>query len=651
MPTSQTVTTTLELNPNTSVDVTIGTPVEVTVTTNATDFTVESSVTENATVSKGEGKFTIEGLKAGESIITVSATADGGEEKTATITVTVSEPAVVSKPDAPVLTDSGSKEVNEGSELTIGFNSVEGVTLAATVEGGDSNGTVVVEGFNVKYTAPAVDGDKDVTIHVTASKDSQVSDPTDVVVSIKDVPAVPQKPATPVLVEGQTLELNENDTIEIKITKEADVTLEASVEGDVGLVEYREGSTNTEGIITYVAPDDVETDTPVNIIVKAKRAEVLSDSLTVSVTIKNVTSEEITLSVVPERVEVKQTEKVEITVTTNASSFTFETDSTGFYSAEQKGNKIEVLGIGLGQAELTVKVEDGKGGFVTKVVSISVLDADAPETTLVVTPQGTVSLKEGDKQVFSVETNGDILSIVSDKEDVCSVEVATKTVTALKEGTAVITFTAKAGSAAEKSISVTINVAKIPEVVEPEVEPKYTDEEIDNILDKPDFDYAKDIVEIGKNAPLKYTTQLATVKSYINKMSIKGNLISYVEMSGQAYDLYYVVTDILDDVKEDEARFNNLLNIISKMFFQYKDIATSKEYLVRGIDSWIELGYTDDEKDVYTFEALFGLIALLSDEANRDANKATVNFDEVFAEDKVNLDSVFIAALKKFYQF
>lgn len=134
-------------------------------------------------------------------------------------------------------------------------------------------------------------------------------------------------------------------------------------------------------------------------------------------------------------------------------------------------------------------------------------------------------------------------------------------------------------------------------------------------------------------------------------MSIKGNLISYAEMSGQAYDLYYVVTDILDDVKEDEARFNNLLNIISKMFFQYKDIATSKEYLVRGIDSWIELGYTDDEKDVYTFEALFGLIALLSDEANRDANKATVNFDEVFAEDKVNLDSVFIAALKKFYQF
>lgn len=652
MPASQSVVTTLELNPNTSVNVTIGTPVEVTVKTNATDFTVESSVMENATVSKGEDKFTIEGLKAGESIITVKATADGGDEETATITANVSEPvAVVTKPDAPVLTDSGTKEVNEGNELVIAFNNVEDVTLTATVEGGASNGTVVVEGFNVKYTAPAVDSDKDVTIHVIANKDSETSDPTDVVVSVKDVPVVPQKPATPELVEGQTLELNENDTIEIKITKEADATLEAEVEGDVGLAEYREGDTNTEGIITYVAPDNVDADTPVNIVVKANKGGVISDELTVQVTVKNLVKEEITLSVAPERVEVKQTEKAEVIVTTNADSFTFELDSTGFYSAEQKGNKIEVLGIGLGQAELTVKVDNGEGGFVTKTVSISVIDADAVETTLVVTPQDVVSLKEGDTQVFSVETNGVITSIVSDKPEICSVDVDSKTITAVKEGSAVITFTAKADSAAEKSVSVTINVAKIPEVVEPEVEPKYTDEEIDNILDKPDFDYAKDIVEIGKNAPLKYTTQLATVKSYVNKMDITGNLISYEEMAGQAYDLYYVVTDILDDVKEDEAKFDNLLNIISKMFFQYKDIATSKEYLVRGIDLWSKLGYTDDSKDVYTFKALFGLIALLSDETNRDANKATVNFDEVFAEDKVNLDSVFIAALKKFYQF
>lgn len=652
MPASQSVVTTLELSPNTSVNVTIGTPVEVTVTTNATDFTVESSVMENATVSKGEGKFTIEGLKAGESIITVKATADGGSEETATITANVSEPvAVVTKPDAPVLTDSGAKEVNEGSELVIAFNNVEDVTLTAEVEGGAPNGTVVVEGFNVKYTAPAVDGDKEVTIHVTANKDSETSDPTDVVVSVKDVPMVPQKPATPELVEGQTLELNENDSIEIKITKEADVTLEAEVEGDVGLAEYREGDTNTEGIITYVAPDNVDADTPVNIVIKANKSGELSDELTVQVTVKNVVKDVITLSVAPERVEVKQTEKAEVTVTTNTSSFIFETDSTGFYSAEQKGNKVEILGVGLGQAELTVKVDNGEGGFVTKTVSISVIDADAPETTLVVTPQDVVSLKEGDTQVFSVETNGVITSIVSDKPEICSVDVDSKTITAVKEGSAVITFTAKADPAAEKSVSVTINVAKIPEVEEPTVEPKYTDEEIDDILDKPDFDYAKDIVEIGKNAPLKYTTQLATVKSYVNKMDITGNLISMEEMSGLAYDLYYVVTDILDDVKGDEARFNNLLNIISKMFFQYKDIATSKEYLVRGIDLWSKLGYTDDSKDVYTFEALFGLIALLSDEANRDANKATVNFDEVFAEDKVNLDSVFIAALKKFYQF
>ena len=61
--------------------------------------------------------------------------------------------------------------------------------------------------------------------------------------------------------------------------------------------------------------------------------------------------------------------------------------------------------------------------------------------------------------------------------------------------------------------------------------------------------------------------------------------------------------------------------------------------------------FLDDDKDVYTFEALFGLIDLLSDEAQRDVNKDIIDFDAIFAEDKVNLDSVFIAALKKFYQF
>ena len=49
---SKSVTTTLELNPNTSVDVTIGTPVDVTVTTNATDYNPLFNTYNNITIEK-----------------------------------------------------------------------------------------------------------------------------------------------------------------------------------------------------------------------------------------------------------------------------------------------------------------------------------------------------------------------------------------------------------------------------------------------------------------------------------------------------------------------------------------------------------------------------------------------------------------------
>ena len=86
------VTTTLELSPAEKQTIEKGQTKDITVTTNASDFTVESNNT-NATVKKGAGKFTITAATKGTSLITVKATAEGGAEKSVTLEVEVTEPA------------------------------------------------------------------------------------------------------------------------------------------------------------------------------------------------------------------------------------------------------------------------------------------------------------------------------------------------------------------------------------------------------------------------------------------------------------------------------------------------------------------------------------------------------------------------------
>lgn len=89
---SPTVETTLSLNPATKQTIEKGQTKDITVTTNASDFAVESNNT-NTTVKKGSGKFTITAATKGTSEITVKATAQGGSEKVVKLSVEVTEAA------------------------------------------------------------------------------------------------------------------------------------------------------------------------------------------------------------------------------------------------------------------------------------------------------------------------------------------------------------------------------------------------------------------------------------------------------------------------------------------------------------------------------------------------------------------------------
>ncbi|QOI69291.1 hypothetical protein F379_005 [Campylobacter phage F379] len=89
-PESPSVETTLSLNPADKQTIEKGQTKDINVTTNASDFTVESN-NANATVKKGSGKFTITAATKGTSEITVKATAKGGSEKVVKLSVEVTE--------------------------------------------------------------------------------------------------------------------------------------------------------------------------------------------------------------------------------------------------------------------------------------------------------------------------------------------------------------------------------------------------------------------------------------------------------------------------------------------------------------------------------------------------------------------------------
>lgn len=107
---------------------------EVTVTTNASDFSVESKDPAKATVEKGEGKIVISGVEAGEVNVEIKATVEGGSEVVKTVAVTVNAVEVppvtpASAPTKPTL------NVNPTS-VTLDVNGTQVLTIE-TSEGAD----------------------------------------------------------------------------------------------------------------------------------------------------------------------------------------------------------------------------------------------------------------------------------------------------------------------------------------------------------------------------------------------------------------------------------------------------------------------------------------------------------------------------------
>ncbi|EPU3828951.1 hypothetical protein ACVWU4_000932 [Campylobacter coli] len=338
----------ITLNPNT-ITVEKGKQATATITTNVASISRHSADQSKVTSTGDKTQITVTGVEVSEGAVnvTLTGTADGGSEVSVQLPVTVTAPAVVT-PDAPVLTEPGDKEVNESTELVIAFNNVDGATLNAEVVGGAENGTANVEGFNVKYQAPAVDADKDVVVNVTVSKDGQTSTATAVNVKVKNVPNETQ---LEVSVNKDPIIVGDKVVVTIN-TNAADYTVN-EINQDVATFDKatKTITCHKEGAARFVfratAQGLGEKTAELNIVVK----------------------QYVFLEVIPSSVTVRQNEEsIDLLINTNGDVVNAVVTNEGVATYNRETKK--VTGVTVGSTEITFTAS--KAGKVDRVVTVPV---------------------------------------------------------------------------------------------------------------------------------------------------------------------------------------------------------------------------------------------------------------------------------------
>lgn len=639
----QSVTTTLTISPDSSASVVVNSTLDVTVETNATTFNVESRNTENATVEKGEGKFTITGVKAGQATISVTAQADGGEEVTKELTVTVeaAEPEELPEASFTVSPESITLKIN-GTETITATGELDSIVVTSTNQ--TSLEVTSTSGLTASIRALSEgNGNLEIIGKKAGKKDKTIQ--------------IPFK----VISNKTTIELNPSSDVSVTVgqTKNITVTTNAS---DFNVVSEDDQKLTVEkgsGKFTIRGVAEGNTNVKVDATVQDGEKKEVTLPVTITAAVVVPTEKPDTPVLTSSTKEVKSGKSLVLTVQ-EVDDVTFEASvQEGKGSTSVTGNNITFRAPTLASEEtvqVTIKSKKGNQYCDTPLV-VDVRVIVEPSLSFTVNPNP-INIKE--KETFIVNVEGDLDSIAARSTNmltfvITNIGAKTITIQSLFAGTANLIVTGRKAGYKDTDLTVKVNITK-DSIIDPgedgEVTPgKLNDSEIKAILDKPEFDYKTDMKEIAVKSPLKYRSVIALMYSYNSENSPLAPLPSESKVAKNTYNLYFVLIDALNDVVKDTDKFNNFFTIVNKTFLTYKDEAYAYRYLVRSLELWLELKLIEDEKEIYTFKALADLIVKLADPATRDTNKANIRFDEVFAKDKHTLNSDLLNAIKTYYAF
>lgn len=496
------VVTTLATEPATEGTVEVGKSIVVTVTTNASDFNVVSGTEEHATVNKGSGNFTINGVAEGQSVISIDATAEGGAKKTIQFTVTVSaaqaapETTLTLNPDTEVTVEKGrTTDVTVTTNAT-DFNVVSGTPANATVEKGQGKFTItgVAEGDSVITVDATVQGgqNKQVTLtaHVTAAA------------------------------EETTLSIDPSETtiaLTAEQTKDISVTTNAS--------DFTVESKNTE-IATVLKGENRFTITAVKegeatIEVKAQKDSLGEKKVTLTV---NVSAKQqqptVNITANPESIELSEEGEATITITGDAESITARSSNETYANIKEvKGMNIKVGGLFPGKGNVIVTgIASGKQN---KELTVPFIVKSTAKTELSVNPQE-VTIRPGEKAVLEITSEDNNWTIESSSVSIATVNRGEKSILGVSEGDTTVIVKADTDIKEPNQVTVRVIVAQ-----EKATAPVLTTETLE--------------VESGKELVLDYTVVDGDTLHAEVKESNKGS----VEVSGKTvrYTAHTVTAD------------------------------------------------------------------------------------------------------------
>lgn len=248
----------------------------------------------------------------------------------------------------------------------------------SVVEGNSSNVTATTKASSItaesKDTAVATVSVTKKTIKVTGVKEGSTTitvgaddDGTKPVTKEIAVNVTASKPEVPVLTSSNK-KVNAGETLQLTVQQVEGVTFEASVQQDKGSVSVSDNN------ITYTAHSPSATEN-VDITIKAKKGSLYSDPLTVQVSVEVPVVTTLTLEPSSKQtIEKNQTK--EVTVTTNATDFSVESNNSNA-TVEKQSGKFVITAVTKGTSTITVKATAQGGSEKNVTLDVEVTDASA----------------------------------------------------------------------------------------------------------------------------------------------------------------------------------------------------------------------------------------------------------------------------------
>ncbi len=485
-------------------------------------ISVGSSDTAVATVSVASdfADLTVTAVKAGTATITV--TADDGNGGTVSDTFDVTVDAANSAPTvASAISDVSGLEPADTREVSLSgvFTDADGDTL--TIRVGSSKNAVATVSVNATYTTLTVRAVGEGTATMTVSADDgnggTVSDTFDVTVEIENAKATVASALDDIdgLEPADTRQVSlagvfddpDGDTLTItaKSSDDAVATVSVATGGASLTVTAVKAGTAT---ITVTADDGnggtVSDTFDVDVTVAANRAP------TVALAIGNISSLEPGVSRQVSLLRVfDDPDGDTLTITARPSNSEVATVSVASGRAS-----LRVRAVRVGTATITVTADDGNGGTVTDTFTVTVHAANSapavvsaianigglePEDSRQVSLSGVFDDADGDTLTITVRSWNTTVATVSDASG-----SGILTVTAVGEGTAAITVTAKDGNRGRVTDRFTVTVGAPETESEQEYDPEEEEDVVarydfnkDGIIQKSEYDAATDDLGYG----------------------------------------------------------------------------------------------------------------------------------------------------------